>query len=350
VDWLLDSEVTYLNHGAYGACPRPVFERYQAWQEELEHEPTDLLYRRLPGLLGEVRAVLGDFLGARPEDLALARNATSALNAAIRSLRLNPGDEVLTTPHEYGALVKAWGAAGATLVVLEPEELAGSIGPRTRAVFLSHITSPTSRVLPVAEACAAARAAGVLSIVDGAHAPGHLPLDLGSLDADVYAGNCHKWLCAPKGTAFLWARSEHHAWLDPAVVSWGFEEGSAFAEKHEWQGTFDPAAWLTIPAALAAWRELDLGRCRTIAARGHELLPPVTGVPAPQMWSTELPPGDPEELCGRLRERGVDVPVGDWRGKRLLRVSIAPYNAWEDVVRLIEALADLTAGEALPSR
>jgi isopenicillin-N epimerase len=341
VDWLLDPEVTYLNHGGYGACPRPVFERYQAWQHELEQEPTDLLYRRLPSLLGDVRAALAELLGARPDDLALARNATSALNAAIRSLRLSPGDEVLTTAHEYGALVKAWGVAGATLVVREPEALAGSIGPRTRAVFLSHITSATARVLPVADVCAAARAAGVLSIVDGAHAPGHVSVDLGVLDADVYAGNCHKWLCAPKGAAFLWARPEHHAWLDPAVVSWGFEERSGFAEKHEWQGTFDPAAWLTVPAAIAAWRELDLERCRTIAARGHELLQPVPGVPAPQMWSTELPAGDADELWSLLRDRGIDVPVGDWRGKRLIRVSIAPYNEWEDVERLADVLAQL---------
>ena len=341
MDWLLDPEVTYLNHGGYGACPLPVFERYQAWQHELEQEPTDLLYRRLPSLLGDVRTALAELLGARPDDLALARNATSALNAAIRSLRLSPGDEVLTTAHEYGALVKAWGAAGATLVVGEPEALVGSIGPRTRAVFLSHITSATARVLPVADVCAAARAAGVLSIIDGAHAPGHVSVDLGVLDADVYAGNCHKWLCAPKGAAFLWARPEHHAWLDPAVVSWGFEEGSGFAERHEWQGTFDPAAWLTVPAAIAAWRELDLGRCRAIAARGRELLPPLAGVPAPQMWSTELPAGDPDELWSRLRERGIDVPVGDWRGRRLLRVSIAPYNEWEDVERLVEALGEL---------
>jgi isopenicillin-N epimerase len=191
VDWLLDPDVTYLNHGGYGACPRPVLERYQAWQRELEHEPTDLFSRRLPGQLAEVRARLAAFLGARPEDLALASNATSALNSVIRSLALDTGAEVLTTAHEYGALVKAWGAAGATLVVRQPEELAASIDRGTRAVFVSHVTSSTARVLPVAEICAAARAAGVLSIVDGARAPGHSRLDLGSLGADVYAGNCH---------------------------------------------------------------------------------------------------------------------------------------------------------------
>ena len=342
MDWLLDPGVTYLNHGAYGACPRPVFDRYQAWQRELERQPTDFLHRRLPGLLADVRAALGGFVGARPEDVALGRNATSALNSAIRSLSLAPGDEVLTTAHEYGALVKAWGAAGATLVEREPEALAESIGPRTRVVFVSHITSQTARLLPVEEVCAAARAAGVLSIVDGAHAPGHVPLDLGALGADMYAGNCHKWLCAPKGAGFLWARPEHHAWIKPAVVSWGFGEGSGLADRHEWQGTFDPAAWLSIPTAIDVWRELDFASCRALADRGRELLPPVPGKPAPQMWSTELPPGDPDGLWAALRKRGIDAPVGDWRGKRLLRVSIAPYNEWEDIERLVEALAEVS--------
>jgi isopenicillin-N epimerase len=341
VEWLLDPEVTYLNHGGYGACPRPVFDRYLAWQRELEREPTDLFHRRLPGLLAEVRERLAAFLGARAEDVALARNATSALNSVIRSLALDPGAEVLTTAHEYGALVKAWGAVGAALVVRDPHVLAESIGPRTRAVFVSHVTSPTALVLPVAEICAAARAAGVLSIVDGAHAPGHVPLDLDSLGADVYAGNCHKWLCAPKGAGFLWARPEHHTWIDPAVVSWGFGEGSGLAEKHEWQGTFDPAAWLSVPAALDVWHELDLERCRELARRGRELLPPVAGVPAPQMWSSQVPAGDPDALWAALRERGIDAPVLDWRGACLVRISIAPYNEWADVERLADELERL---------
>jgi isopenicillin-N epimerase len=341
MDWLLDPEVTYLNHGGYGACPRPVLERYQAWQRELEREPTDLFHRRLPRLLADVRARLAAFLGGRPEDLALARNATSALNSVIRSLALEPGAEVLTTAHEYGALVKAWRAVGAALVVREPEELAASIAPGMRAVFVSQITSPTARMLPVAEICAAARAAGVLSIVDGAHAPGHVQLDLGTLGADVYAGNCHKWLCAPKGAGFLWARPEHHAWLDPAVVSWGFGEGSGLAEKHEWQGTFDPAAWLAVPTALDVWAELDLERCHALARRGQELLPPVPGVPAPQMWSSQLPPGDADSLWTALRTRGIDAPVLEWNGSRLVRVSVAPYNDWDDLERLVSALEPL---------
>ncbi len=341
MDWLLDPSVTYLNHGSFGACPRPVLEAYQAWQRELERAPTELLGRRLEERLDEARRPLAGLVGADPADLAFVPNSTSGLNAVIRSLRLEPGDEVLTTDQEYGALVKTWEALGIRTTAVPPGELAGAIGPRTRVVFLSHVTSPTASVLPVAEVCAAARAAGVLSIVDGAHAPGQLDLDLGSLGADVYAGNCHKWLCAPKGSAFLWARPEHQPWIEPVVTSWGWAPGAAFAAKHEWQGTFDPSAWLTVPAAIEAWRTLDLERCRGLALHGHRLLPPLSGRPAPQMWASELPAGDAEELARALRERGIEVPVLEWEGRRLLRVSVAPYNTAGDLEQLAAALAEL---------
>jgi len=230
LEFLLDPDVTFLNHGSYGACPEPVFARYQELQRELERNPVEFLARRFDELTAAARAALATFVGARAEDLVFVPNATAGLNAVIRSLRLEPGDEVLTTRHEYGAVTRTWEFAGAKLVYAEPEELAVAIGPRTRAVSVSHITSPTALVLPVEEICAAAREAGVLSIVDGAHVPGQLPLDLARLGADVYAGNCHKWLCAPKGSAFLWARPEHQGWIDPLVVSWGFDEG--FVRRH----------------------------------------------------------------------------------------------------------------------
>ncbi len=184
-----------------------MFARYQELQRELERNPSEFLGRRFHDLLAEARGALAGFVGARPEDLVFVPNATAGLNAVIRSLRFGPEDEVLTTRHEYGAVTRTWEFMGAKLVYAEPGELAGAIGPRTKAVSVSHITSPTALVLPVEEICAAARAAGVLSIVDGAHAPGQLPLDLERLGADIYAGNCHKWLCAPKGAAFLWAQA-----------------------------------------------------------------------------------------------------------------------------------------------
>jgi isopenicillin-N epimerase len=342
LDFLLDPEITFLNHGSYGACPVPVFEAYQAWQRELESNPVQFLARRFEELLGEARASLAAVVGARPEDLVFVPNATAGLNAVIRSLRLEPGDEVLTTRHEYGAVQRTWEFAGAKLVYAGPDDLVRAIGPRTRVVSLSHITSPTALVLPVAEVCAAAREAGVLSIVDGAHVPGQLPLDLEQLGADIYAGNCHKWLCAPKGAGFLWARPEHQHWIAPLVISWGYGAETSFAERHGWQGTRDPAAYLAVPAAIEAHSMFDLGRCRQIAASFHDRLAPVGERPAPQMWATELPPGDADGLQRALYERGIEVPVKEWEGRRLLRVSIAPYNEAANVERLLGALAELT--------
>lgn len=344
MEFLLDPEMTFLNHGSFGACPAEVFEEYRRFQLELERQPVEFLGRRFDGLLGEARAALAAYVGARADDLVFVPNATAGLNAVIRSLSLEPEDEVLTTAHEYGGLVKTWEFLGATLVRVEPGELAAAIGPRTRAVFLSHISSPTALVLPVEEACAAARAAGVLSIVDGAHAPGHVPLDLVSLGADVYAGNCHKWLCAPKGSAFLWARPEHHAWIDPLVVSWGWSPGAQFADKHGWQGTRDPAALLTVPKAIEAHGRLDWEGARALAVRARERLaaagyPPLPGTPAPCMFAVRLPECDVDEVQRRLwEEHRIEVVVSAWEGRALLRVSLAPYNTEADVERLLAAL------------
>jgi isopenicillin-N epimerase len=339
VQFLLDPAVVYLNHGSYGACPAPVFEAYQGFQRELERNPSEFLGRRFHELTGEARTALAVFVGARADDLVFVPNATAGLNAVIRSLRLGPDDEVLTTRHEYGAVTRTWEFVGAKLVYAEPEELAGAIGPRTRAVSVSHITSPTAIVIPVEEICGAAREAGVLSIVDGAHVPGQLTLDLEQLGADVYAGNCHKWLSAPKGAGFLWARPEHQRWIEPLVVSWGWGDDTSFAERHGWQGTRDPAAVLAVPAAIEAHRSFDLDRCRALAASFHDRLPPFGRAPAPQMWTTELPVDDPEDLQRRLfDEHGIEVVARGWEGRSLLRISIAPYNEPADVERLLDAL------------
>jgi isopenicillin-N epimerase len=356
-DFLLDPEIAYLNHGSFGACPRPVFEEYQRFQRELERGPTDFLTRQLvewfwgtgerPAQLYESKARLAAYVGASPDDLVFVENATSGLNAVIRSLRLGPEDEVLTTTHEYGAVVRIWNFVGAKLVECEPDELVERIGPRTRAVCVSHITSPTALELPVDEICAAARAAGVLSIVDGAHAPGHVPLDLGLLGADVYAGNCHKWLSAPKGSGFLWASPEQQVWIEPLVISWGYHDEATFGERHGWVGTRDPAAFLAVPKALEVHATFDHERSRALADLAENRLlecgvPRLPGAPAPCMRAFELPPGDPQDLWRRLYEdHRVEVPVYDWRGTRALRVSIGPYNDEADLDRLVSALKQL---------
>ena len=272
--FLLDPDVAYFNHGGYGACSLEVFEEYQRWQLELEREPTDFFTRRLDDALWGARDALASFVGTAAADLVFTPNATSALNAVIRSLRVRPEEEILTTKHEYGAILRTLGFIRANVVLVEPEELIANIGIRTRAVVVSHITSPTALVLPVEEICAAARAAGVLSIVDGAHVPGHVPLAVRAIGADVYAGNCHKWLCAPKGAGFLWARPEHQDWIEPLVISWGYHEGAGFGERHGWQGTRDPCAYLAVPRAIEVHGRFELDAAKELADEAERRLSP----------------------------------------------------------------------------
>jgi isopenicillin-N epimerase len=346
-EFLLDPEVAYLNHGSYGACPVEVFAAYQEWQRRLEREPTDFLARRLDGAILSAREALASFVGARADDLVFAPNATTALNAVLRSLRIRPEEEVLTTRHEYGAILRTLEFIRANVVLCEPDALLENLGLRTRAVLVSHVTSPTALVLPVEEICAAARSQGVLSIVDGAHAPGHVPVDLESLGADVYAGNCHKWLCAPKGSGFLWSRPEHQDWIEPSVISWGYQEDADFGERHGWQGTRDPAAFLTVPTAIEAHSSFDLERMAALADEAEELLSRIglrslRGTRAPFMRALVVRVEEPTALAQRLfEEHRVEVPAYEWEGRSLLRVSVGPYTDEGDVGRLVTALRGL---------
>ncbi|TML66403.1 MAG: aminotransferase class V-fold PLP-dependent enzyme, partial [Actinobacteria bacterium] len=253
-EFLLDPDVVFLNHGSYGACPRPVFERYQEWQLELERRPVEFLGRRLDTLLAEARAAFGEYVNADPDDLVFVQNATAGVNLAARAVAFQPGDEVLSTSLEYGALDLAWthvcGRAWARYVrmpVTLPlrdavDEIWNGVSERTRVLFLSHVTSETAVQLPIEELCARARERGITTVIDGAHVPGHIPLDLRALDVDYYAGNCHKWLCAPKGAGFLYVRRDLQATIAPLVISWGYEGEATFLARHEKQGTRDPAA------------------------------------------------------------------------------------------------------------
>ena len=343
--FLLDPDVTFLNHGSFGACPRPVFEAYQRRQRELEREPVEFLARRWEALVGEARAALAVYVGARADDLVFVTNAMTGMNTLARSL-VEPADEVLTSDQEYDAVDAAWEAAGATLVRAPVESLWEHATDRTRVLSLSHLTSPTGLVVPVDEHCRRARELGILSVVDGAHAPGHVPIDLAALGADAYTGNCHKWLCAPKGAGFLWVREELQTRIDPLVVTWGWDEPD-FAKRHLRSGTRDPAAWLAVPAAIEFQREWGWdevrSRCHALVehfaeASGLPIVPDEFG----QMASFELPPGDPEEAQRRLwDEHRIEVPCFDWNGRPLLRLSVQGYNTEDDVSRLLSALGSL---------
>lgn len=372
--FLLDPQVTFLNHGSFGATPRPVFHIYQRWQREMERQPVEFLGRRARALLAEARAALADFLGTQADNLVYTTNVTVALNIVARSLKLGPGDEVLASDHEYGALDRTWRFLARRrgfcyrnhpipLPLTTPaafvERFWQGVTERTRVIFLSHITSPTALVFPVREIIARARAAGILTVIDGAHVPGQIPLRLDELGADFYGGNLHKWLCAPKGAGFLYARPEAQSLLEPLVVSWGYESEqpgpSQFIDHHEWWGTRDLSAFLSVPAAIAFQREHDWPRVR---AACHKLLRQtvkginqLTGLPPlanddhwyAQMAAVRLPEHvDIQRLKTRLYdEHRIEVPLLEWNGLKLLRLSVQGYNTPDEAQRLIAALQTL---------
>jgi isopenicillin-N epimerase len=353
-EFLLDPDVVFLNHGSFGACPREVFDRYHAWQLELERQPVEFLGRRLDALLADARAALGAYVNADPDDLVFVQNATAGVNLAAGALDLQPGHEVLSTAHEYGALDLAWEHVCAhararyiRMPVALPlgdavAEIWSGVTDATRALFVSHVTSETAVRLPVEELCARARDRGIATIVDGAHAPGHVPLDLRELDVDYYAGNCHKWLCAPKGAGFLYVRRELQETIAPLVVGWGYGGESTFLTRHEKQGTRDPSAFLTVPDAIEWQRARDWetvrARCRRLASdapRRLGLEPLGDGL---QMVSMRLPPGSPDDLQARLyTEHRVEIPVFDG----LIRASFQGYNDDGDLDALAAALGQL---------
>lgn len=385
----LDPSITFLNHGSYGAMPKPVQAAQQALRDRLERQPVLFLGRELPGELSSALAQVAGYLGAEPQDLAFVPNATFGVNLVARSLErvLRPGDQVLGNDHEYGACANAWeavcGRSGARYVELPlpmPDETTdgadayleriwAGVTPRTRVLFLSHITSPTAIRLPVEALVARAREAGILTLIDGAHAPGQLDLDLGALGADFYTGNAHKWLCAPKGAAVLHVRAEHQPLIEPLVVSWGspphkkFDLGSPFRDALVWSGTDDPTAYLAVPAAIAFQREQGWPAVRAhaeatlagwlprlaaaiglepmYAGRGHELRPP-------QLAVTPMPAGtDAAELKAWLYdERRIEVPVTQHLGRVFVRVSFQGYNREEDLACLEDALSAWCAEHA----
>jgi isopenicillin-N epimerase len=345
--FLLDPDVVYLNHGSFGACPRPVFEAYQGYQRELERQPVEFLAleRTFPARLDAARGALAAYLGASPDDLAFSTNASSAINAVARSLELEPGDEVLMGDDEYGGMELLWEyvtrRTGAKVVRRALDDLVP--GARTKVVFCSHIEWTTGRVNDVAAICRRARDAGVLSIVDGAHAPGQIDLDLESIGADVYAGNCHKWLCAPKGSGFLYARPEAQRLIDPLVVSWDWADGAAFHELHRWQGTRDPSAFLAVRDAIEFQAAHDWpavrSRCHDLLAAADLGLEPLTD-DFVQMRGFRLEDDDPPAFKQRLYdEHRIEVPVVETRHGWTLRVSVQAYNDADDLQALASALS-----------
>jgi isopenicillin-N epimerase len=379
--FLLEPGTAFLNHGSFGAAPRAVLAAAARWQRRMEANPDRFMRDVLPGALRAAAGRLARFLRAREQDVVFVENATAGLNAVLRSLALERGDEILATTHTYNAvrqtLREVCRRTGAKLVearialpAVDEDALVGPLesrlGRRTRLVVLDHIASPTGLVFPVRRIAALARARGARVLVDGAHAPGQIALDVPALGVDWYAGNCHKWLFAPKGTAFLWARRGAQAGIHPPVISHGY--GSGFAAEFDWTGTRDFSAWLALPDALDFLKALGAAAVRTA---NHRLAVAV-GRRLAAAWGTTLdgPPElhasliavrlpdayryrDPAQLMAELRARHRTVAAFvALDGALWARISAQVYNVAEDYDRLEAAIAVAArskSGAASPS-
>ena len=378
--FLLDPEITYLNHGSFGACPRPVLETQTRFREMLESRPIEFLGRNIAQHLAASRAALADLIHCAPENLVYFPNPTTAINMVVRSLKLEAGDEILTSDHEYGAMDRTWRFYAARrgwqyrnypipLPVSSHQEFIQAfwqgVSERTKVIFLSHITSQTALTFPVAEICQMARQARILTIIDGAHVPGQIPLNLAEIQPDIYTGACHKWLCAPKGAAFLYASPQTQTWLEPLVVSWGYQPeaptASSFVDIHQWQGTDDPSAYLSVPAAIEFQRSHNWPQvradCRKLAAETRQRINALTGLPPlcpdspewfTQLAAVRLPKVDTDILKKRLYDEfRIEIPVYRWQDIPILRISFQGYNTRKDTDRLLEALEILLPQKTL---
>lgn len=370
--FVLDPDIGYLNHGSYGATPLPVLERQWEWQREMERRPVEFHVRRLEGLLRDAREPLALELGSAPENVAFVVNSTTGVNWVAHSLPLGPDDEVLLNQHEYGAVFRCWQTLAArqgfrvvTASVAPGGDLLQALEaartPRTRVVVVSHITSPTAQLFPIAEVGAWARRHGIWSVVDGAHAPGHIPLALDALGVDFWVGNLHKWLWAPKGCAMLYVAPASQPLMKPLVVSWGVDPPRPIREPAwvawvQMQATRDPSAFLCAPAGLDYQRRFHLPipccqRLEALSSRLAELgAVPLPGSSPLKMRAFVWPGagGDPERLREWLfKEHKLEVPVYEWDGQLLFRVCVQHYVHDAELERLVTALKSAVAARPL---
>ena len=372
-DWfLLDPDITFLNHGSYGACSKPVFKEYQDWQQKLENQPVQFMTNQVYSAMEKSRESMSQFVGCDVEELVFFQNPTTAVTNVIYNLDLKPGDEVLMSNHEYGALVRAWKMWGEktgvniiqqdiSMPVTTEENFIENfwtgVTDQTKVIFLSHITSSTALIFPIEKIIKLAKEQNILTIIDGAHVPAHIPLNIHELGCDFYTGACHKWLCAPKGSSFLFVKKDHQDWVKPVVVSWGKDGDdptpSEFIQNFQWQGTRDMSAFLTIPTAINFYiKEIRPYQesCKKIIQDTCSEFPSVLNtepISAGKEWLAQLvahplPKNIPSNLKKRLwEEYQIEIPVFEWNGQKFVRVSIQVYNTQKDVDLLMSALRSL---------
>ncbi|WP_396194815.1 aminotransferase class V-fold PLP-dependent enzyme [Flavobacterium sp.] len=372
--FLINPNITFLNHGSFGACPKPIFEELHRFQFELESDPVDFIQRKQPHYLKTARESLAEFVGCNAKDLFFTTNPTFAINVIMRSIKLNEGDEILSTNHEYGAMDRTWNfyckKSGAKYIRQEIslpivskeqiiEEFWKGYNKNTKVVFLNQMSSATALIFPVKEICDKAKELGLITIIDGAHVPGHIDLNLTDLNPDFYTGTLHKWMLAPKGSSFLYVKKERQDSIDPLVVSWGYESlapsESRFLDYHEYQGTNDHSAFLCTPKVIEFleqnnWKEKSKA-CKQIVFANYQRfcdllqtqpIAPITEEFLGQMASIPVQTSKPAELKDLLYDQyKIQIPVMPLNGNVYLRYSINAYNTQEDLEVLYKALEDI---------
>jgi isopenicillin-N epimerase len=372
--FLLDKEIAYLNFGSFGATPKPIFEDYQKWQLELEREPAQFITVNGIVYIKQAREELGKYINCQVDDIVFTTNPSYAVNIIAKSLDLKSGDEILTTDLEYGACDRTWeyyceqkGAKYIRQHISLPittkqqfiDEFFKGLSSKTKLIFISHITSTTALKFPVDEICEIAKQKGLITFVDGAHAPGHIPLDLQKLKADIYTGACHKWMMTPKGCSFLYVKKELQDQFDPLIISWGFKSTmpshSKFQDYHQMQGTRDFSAFLTIPKAIEfmnehKWWEVSK-QCHQLVMEnaprfcelvGSKPLAPLTSEFMGQMFSIPIKTSDPMKLQRHLfTEYKIEIPVMPHGSETYLRYSINAFNSQHDLDKLYNAVKDI---------
>ena len=373
-EFLFDKEMVYLNHGSFGATPKDVFEDYRRWQLELEFSPVQFITKKFKEANNRSKEALAKFINTNPKDIVYSPNPTTAFNTVIRSLELNEGDEILSTNLEYGALDRTWryyceksGAKYLRQNISLPikdkesflEEFWKGLSDKTKYIFISQITSSTALILPVKEICEKARELGLITIIDGAHVPGHIPLDLKDLDPDYYTGACHKWMLTPKGCTFLYVKPELQDGVDPLIISWGYEADvpgeSQYLDYLEYSGTNDSSAFLTLPASLNFFKKhnwlektneskqiireackefCDLLNTEPLCPVAEEFLGQICSIPI----NTTDPIGLKEEL---YQKYNIEIPITNLEDRFFIRISFQPFNTRNDLDALKNALIEI---------